>query len=224
MNVILTLPGAAIRFGRVITTKRAALAGISGPILFVLGIALSDILNYPFLMATANDPFTTSPVSVNALGPYGWLQIATFVSFGLLLLIFAVGLYRGVQAGKWSKLSIGLLMAVGLTMLLMAAPCDCELNGQYPPATLPGIIHSLAFDLFMLAQIAMYFFMWRYFRQDARWQGYDHYSLAVGLLALPLFIIFMALPPIFPWFYLWLLLIPLAWIEVVAIHLFNPEV
>lgn len=42
---------------------------------------MSDILNYPFLVATGNDPFTTSPISVNALGPYGWIQIATFVSF-----------------------------------------------------------------------------------------------------------------------------------------------
>ena len=219
MNLTLTSSKATTHFGSIVTTKTAALAGILGPVLFTLGTTLSDILNYPFLVATANDPFTTSPVSVNALGPYGWIQMATFATFGLLLLVFAAGLYRAVQADKWFTLSIGLLMMVGLAMVLLAAPCDCEFKGQAPASTLAGTIHNLAFSLFMLSQLGMYFFMWPYLRQDARWRGYDRYSLATCVLALPLFFGLMSLAPVFPWFYLWLLVVPLAWIEVVAIRL-----
>jgi hypothetical protein len=213
----LTSPKAIARFGNVITIRRAAFAGILGPVLFALGIGLGDILNYRYLVATGNDPLTQSPVSVNACGPYGWIQIVTFIVFGLCLLVFAVGLHRGVRRGKGAWLGIGLLMSVGVAMVLSGSPMDCNADGN--TTTLHGQIHEFAFWQFFFSKLLMYFFMaWR-FRQDPRWRGYDWYSLATGLLVLPLFISFGALPPIFSWFYLGLLVTPLAWVEATAFHL-----
>ena len=51
------------------TTRWLALAGIIGPILFIALIALSDVLQYHFLVRYGYSPVTESPVSVNALGP-----------------------------------------------------------------------------------------------------------------------------------------------------------
>src|SRR5512138_1156695 len=78
--------------GRLVAARHAALAGILGPIIFGGVIALLDVLQFDFLVATGNSPLTDNPISVNALGPYGWLQTINFLVFGLLVLIFTIGL------------------------------------------------------------------------------------------------------------------------------------
>jgi hypothetical protein len=85
------------------TVRWAALAGMVGPPLFAAVIVLATLLQYDFLRGLGWHPIDASPVpypSALALGPYGWLQVANFVLFGLLLLVFAMGFHRGVEAGR----------------------------------------------------------------------------------------------------------------------------
>lgn len=186
-----------------------ALAGIVGPIVWTLIIALLDVLQYDWLIAHNADPLSLSPVSDNSEGPYGWLMTINFAVYGLLVIAFAVGLHRGVKAGKWSKVGIGFLIAYGTAMLL----------GAFPPSSGP---HLAGFFLSLLTLPPAFLFMWRRFRKDPRWHGYDWYSLATGLLALPLFQICGAEGAALQHsdgFYVWYLAVPLAWLVVVALRL-----
>jgi len=197
-----------------------ALAGIIGPPLFVLLTLVEDALQDSFLVRTGNDPLVVSPMSVNALGPTGWLQILTFTLFGLSIIALALGLHRGVQAGRWSRIGISLLIAVGATQVLSGI-CTEDSVAPGNPTTFHGLVHDLSFFAFLLIQTVMYFFLWRRFRKDKRWQGYDWYCLAMGILALPLFAGFVGFLDNHDGFYMWFLLVPLTWLEVIALRLWK---
>lgn len=197
-----------------------ALAGIIGPPLLVLLTLVEDALQDSFLVRTGNDPLVVSPMSVNALGPTGWLQILTFTLFGLSIIALALGLHRGVQSGRWSRIGISLLVAVGVTMVLSGI-CTEDSVAPGNPTTFHGLVHDLSFFAFLLIQTAMYFFLWRRFRKDERWRGYAQYSLVVGVAALPLFVFFNSILDSHDGFYMWFLLVPLAWLEVVALRLWK---
>lgn len=200
-----------------------ALAGMIGPLLFTLVVALLDIVQYKFLVLNGFDPLTQSPVSVNALGPYGWIQCVNFTIFGLLEIAFALGLYRVVKGRKLAKItSVGFVFAIGVSMLLSTFPTDnfnAGLTGHAVLHTWHGAIHNFAFFTFLISQILAYLTMVGRFRKDPRWRGYAWYSLAVGVLALPVWLI--PLPDNFSWFYVWMLAFPMTWLELVAIRLWN---
>lgn len=61
---------------RVITPRRAALAGMLAPVLWVLVLALLDVIQYDFLVSIGANPLTQSPASENGVGPYGWLYMS----------------------------------------------------------------------------------------------------------------------------------------------------
>jgi hypothetical membrane protein len=205
---------------RQMVTWWLALAGIIGPPLFVLFTIVEDILQDHFLVATGNDPLVTSPSSVNALGPYGWMQDVSFIVFGLSIIALALGLHREVQAGRWSKIGIGLLGAVGVTMVLSGIfTVDSVQTGN--PVTFHALMHDLCFFAFVLLQTAMYFFLWRRFRKDECWRGYDWYTLAIGILTLPLLVCLVGFLDSHDGFYMWFLLVPLAWLEVIALRLWT---
>jgi hypothetical membrane protein len=145
-----------------------------------------------------------------ALGPYGWLQVANFILFGLLLITFAAGLHREIVAGKWAQAGPTLLIVAGLALVLSGFKTDPHLSNG--PQTIPGWIHGLAFFLLLGTLLPSFFVIWRRLRQDSRWRGYDGYSLISGVLAL----LTIFLPQI--GFYLFLVLI-LTWIEIMAMRL-----
>ena len=55
------------------------------------------------------------PLSMLALGEYGWIQVINFIAAGVLSLIFAVGVARRLQAGPgstWAPRLLGSLARV----------------------------------------------------------------------------------------------------------------
>ena len=171
----------AYRFiGRLVTARRAALAGIVGPVMFGGIVALLDVLQYDFLVATGNSPLSDNPISVNALGPYGWLQTISFFIFGLLILLFTVGLHRDISGGQGSRVGPALLGIFGVAMLLSSGTIE-DAHFSDPP-TLHAWMHVIGFLLFLAALTPSYFFMWWRLRKDPRWAGYDWYTLATGML------------------------------------------
>jgi Protein of unknown function (DUF998) len=166
--------------GHVITARRAALAGIVGPLLFGGIVVLLDVLQYDFLVATGNSPLSDNPISVNALGPYGWLQTINFFIFGLLVLLFTVGLHRDISHGRGSKIGPALLGIFGVAMLLSSGTIE---DAHYSePTTLHAWLHVIGFLLFLASLTPSFFFMWWRLRKDPRWAGYDWYTLATGVL------------------------------------------
>ncbi len=166
--------------GHVLTTRRAALAGIVGPLMFGGLVALLDVLQYDFLVATGNSPLSDNPISVNALGPYGWLQTLSFFIFGLLVLLFTVGLHRDISDGQGSKVGPALLGIFGVAMLLSSG--TIEDTHYSDPTTLHAWLHVIGFLLFLASLTPSFFFMWWRLHKDPRWAGYDWYTLITGVL------------------------------------------
>ncbi|HEX2740976.1 MAG TPA: DUF998 domain-containing protein [Rubrobacter sp.] len=193
--------------------RNAALAGMIGPAVFAFVAAVLTVAQYGFMVRLGWDPIGASDVpwpSGLALGPFGWLQVLNFVFFGLTLIVFALGLHRGVASGSW--ISPALLVVAGIGLVLAGFKTDPYLSEG--PQTWHGWIHLLAFILLVLSLLLSLFFWWWRLRRDPRWRGYDLYTLITAILYLALLFV-----SVWQWgFYLFLAVI-LTWIEVMAIRL-----
>ncbi len=196
---------------RILRVREAAVAGIVGPALFALVVVALTVVQYDFMIETGwrpvTDPAGAWPSGL-ALGPYGWVQSFNFAVSGVLLVVFAIGLHRGIVGG--SKVGPALLLISGVAMALLAFETDPIIRSG--PRTLHGWVHDLAFILFFVSLAPSFFFLWRRMKRDPFWRIYGRYTLVTGLFAVPLFL----LPG--PTYYLSLVLV-LAWLEVLAIRL-----
>jgi len=196
--------------------KVASLAGTVGPALFVGVLFTLSVLQYDFMLGIGWRP-VANPAgawpSGLALGRYGAAQVASFVVSGLLLCVFALGLHLQVT-GRRSPASPGpaLLFLAGVAMALMGFKTDPI--RRVGPRSLHGLIHDSAFVIFVLAFLTALSFLWLRLREEARWQRHARYTLATGILAVPL----LLLPGVA--YYLFLIAL-LAWIEVTATRLWR---
>jgi hypothetical protein len=158
---------------------------IAGP-LFILTVLIQDLTRPGF------NP-RLQPLSLLALGPWGWVQIANFVLAGALNLLYAAGLWRRLhpgRAGMWGPLLIG---AYGLGLIVVGV-CRTDPAAGFPPgvraATHPswhGAVHALgALVVFVVLAAALAVFV-RFFlaRKERRWALY---CLASAILLLLFFI------------------------------------
>src|SRR5260370_36925013 len=74
------------------SAQLCALAGIVGPIFFVLMFTIDGWLSPDY------SPLRQTVSSLGATEPNAWIQNSNFVVFGLLLLAFAVGFSRQMRA------------------------------------------------------------------------------------------------------------------------------
>jgi hypothetical protein len=163
--------------------RNAALAGMIGPVIFVVIVIALTVAQYGFMRGLGWHPIESSGVpwpSGLALGPYGWLQVINFILFGLLVMAFAFGLHRRVS-GKSAKIGTGLLMLAGVALVFLGFKTDPELLST-GPRTLSGWIHGLAFVLLTLSLLLTFFLMGWGLRKDPLWRSYGLYSLATGVV------------------------------------------
>jgi hypothetical protein len=184
-----------------------------GPALFALVAIALTVVQYDFMIGSGwrplVDPAGAWPSGL-ALGPYGWAQSLSFAVLGLSLILFALGLHRGMADSSSLRAGPALLLLSGVAMALLAFETDPI--ARTGPRTLHGWVHDLAFVLFVVSLAPSFFFLWWRMERDQLWRGYGRYTLITGLLAIPL----LLLPG--PTYYLSLALI-LAWLEVLAIRL-----
>lgn len=182
------------------STRTLAAIAIAGPVIFALAVLVQDVIQYDYLVANGDDPWTTSPVSVNALGPYGWVQTLNFGVMGLSLLALAVAAHRGIRGPSRSAIGPVFIGLWALAFLLSMFPIERV------PQTFSGQAHAVAFLFASLLPIPMYLLMWRRMRQSPGWEAFGRYSLAMGVLTLPLEVGSIAMQQVvaFSWFYLWL--------------------
>ncbi len=159
-----------------LTDRRAALSGIIAPALFLLATASLMRLQYDFL-----DGLGDFAPSLAALGPHGWWQVANFILSGVLLTAFATGIHRGVARRRWSLLGPALMGLAGVGMVLLGFKTDPPGGRQ----SWHGLIHALAYFLFVGSLLLSYIFLWLRVRQDPRWRGYRRYCLLALLLLIP---------------------------------------
>jgi hypothetical protein len=131
--------------------RRLLAGGVVGPPLFVAAFLAEGVAHPP-----GYDPLRHT-VSAFVLGPYGWVQRASFVVTGGLLLAFAVGLrpaLRRYGGGHLVPVLVG-LFAVGLvgSGVFAADPVASGVTAAapYPPGTLVAAdrtLHGVLHDLF----------------------------------------------------------------------------
>jgi len=150
----------------------SALAGTLGPIVFL------SVLTLAGLVRSGYDP-VTSYASDLAVGETSWLQTANFIVFGCLVILFAVGLGRGLDGGRALRVSVMLLALTGLG-LIIAGVFPTDLIGQ--PSTAHGAMHFVASILMFGTLDAVFFVIVVPLRQDERWAGYARYSTITGVI------------------------------------------
>ena len=165
-----------------LSARWLALAGVIGPILFELMFTIAGLLRPGY------SPIRQA-VSDLGVGPNAWIQNANFVVFGLLLIAFAIGFYRGMRSvisGGWLMACLVLLILSGAGMGGAGYFTVPDPNDPPELQVLQGILHMLCFlAAFVSPAIALVIIGWR-LRQDAKWRGYGRYSMITGLVALVL--------------------------------------
>jgi hypothetical protein len=193
--------------------RGAAVAGMIGPALLALVVVTLTAAQYDFMIGIGWRPIANPAgawPSGLALGAYGWALSLGFAASGLSLILFALGLHRGM-AGS-SRVGPTFLLLAGVAMALLTFETDPITRTSL--RTLHGWVHDLAFVLFTVSLLSSFLFLWWHMERDPLWRGYDRYTLVTGLSAIPL----LLLPG--PTYYLSLGLV-LVWLEVVAIRLWT---
>ncbi len=196
--------------------RRGALAGIAGPLIFTTVAVILTVAEYDFLRGLGWHPIRPTEVnwpSSTALGPYGWIQVANFLLFGLLMLVFAAGLWNAAKARGWSRLGPALVFVAGLALLILGF----FKTDRPGPESFSGIMHGVGFFLLLLSMLLAFFaFAWIW-RRDPHWRGLRWYSLASGVLLIAVF--FILSPFLGPFTIYVLLPLPFAWPVVVGARL-----
>lgn len=160
---------------------------VAGP-LFTLGYVLAGITRVDY------SPWR-HPVSSLALGPNGWIQSASFVVAGLLMLAFTRGLRRatpGTVTARWGAR----LMSAAAVILVVAGLFVTDPVSGYPPGTPPrpatltvqGTVHAACALLgFVVLVAAMFVFARAFARRGER--GWTVYSLASGVVTTAAFLL-----------------------------------
>ena len=186
-----------------------------GPVLFATVVLALTVLQYDFMLGIGwrplRDPAGAWPSGL-ALGPYGWGQTLNFVLSGVLLAIFGAGLHVGTKNGRGSWIGSASLIVAGGAMVLMGFETDPIRRAG--PRTLHGLIHDLAFALFVLALLSALYFLWWRFRRDPPWRGHAPYTLATGVIATLL----LFLPGVAYYFFVAAVL---AWISTTGVKLWR---
>jgi len=186
-----------------------ALVGIVGPLVVIVGDITAS------LSVPGYSPIRDS-VSSFALTSLGWLQSICFLAMGLLLVIFAAGLFFNIRRASGFHAGIVLLALCGFVLMLIAT-FHMDHSGAPP---IDGTIHTIAsYGLGLLFPIAV-LSLAPSFKSTSNWKNIFIYTLLAGVLALALI-----LEAIFGnqrgWFGLYeriIILNALVWVEVVAIH------
>ncbi len=153
------------------------LAGIIAPVLFVGVFVLEGWLRSGYNSQTMF-------VSELSLGPRGWIQIANFIIFALLLFAFSWRVTEMLKGGIAAK--------AGPLFLAAVATC-CLLSGIFvtDPGTiftaqksLHGIIHGIfGAVVFLIMPICCFVFL-RHFWNDPQWRGLRLWTLVAGIVIL----------------------------------------
>ena len=198
---------------------------MAGPILFATVIAVFGFVR---------DDYSHVKHHISQLGatgaPQAWVQNVNFVVTGLLIIAFAIGLYRAVGTGKAGKIGSALIVLVGVGA---AGPglFPEDMIPVPPEPTFSDSMHNMFSLLAFLAVIIAVIILSRSLPRDDVWQRYRPYSLITGIGAFALLVLAGLSGPeeggvsaLEPWTGLlqrlfvgvWLL-----WIEVMAIKLFR---
>jgi hypothetical membrane protein len=165
------------------TPQLYAICGVVAPAFFGLMVFLEQLIvpDYNWISQHVSDLGAYS-----LYGVYALLQNLNFWIFGILVVVFALGLGKTLPS---SKSVVATLVLFGV-MVFSA--------GLFPdePSPFPGGVHALVSIVAFISIILCQFLAWQRLRhsnpaEGNLWAGYSVYSLLSGLLS----IIFLVGPP-----------------------------
>ena len=167
--------------------RMTAWAGIIAPILFTFLVAVESLLRQQEYSQISNY------VSELGVGSYAIIQNTNFIVFGLLSILFAVGLGVNLPAnrGRSKKGVVWLVIVSGLGVVL--AGMTLLFVGVFPDNYVYGA-HTFATFVAFLTLIAAQLLTWHVVKNAdyTLWRvHYRIYSLASGLVSLALLFIFV---------------------------------
>ncbi len=202
------------------SNKLLALAGIVGPILFVVGIWIFGLIRPGY------DPVRQHISELGEVGSAnaGIFNIVVFLGLGLLMIAFSIGLQRGINGGKISRFAPVLIAASGLGWV-GASFFSCDQACITVSTT--GRLHDITAVVALFGMLIAPFAIRSQLNKDPRWESYRPFSLAMGTVALictALMFSTVVTPSLVPYrgliqrlaFYP-----PLLWMEVMAIRLLR---
>jgi hypothetical membrane protein len=178
--------GAAYGLERRGVISALAVAGVAGPIIFVLVVVVQSLLHPDYSQVKL-------PISALAAWPGGWIQSANFVVFGTLTIACAIGLHLGVRPSRLGIVGPALLVLSGVGLMISGAFPWKAVDGDFVvPAG-----HLLGALLSFLGTGIGFVVVSRRMAADPRWRGVAMYALASGIAIVALFVLTFALviPP-----------------------------
>jgi hypothetical membrane protein len=146
--------------------------GIAGPVLFTLtfvGQELARMEEYSPL---------TEQVSALEAGPNGWIQQVNFVVFGVLTMVFAVGLHQGLRPVRLGVIGPALFFVTGIAAIMAGVfPLREDAAGvTYDP----GGHMPAGVTFFLGSTLALIVISYRVAR-DPRWRSLGPFMIAVAV-------------------------------------------
>ncbi|MFB9533407.1 DUF998 domain-containing protein [Nonomuraea roseola] len=162
------------------------LSGVIGPALFAVVYSITGALR-PGYSAWHHT------ISTLSLGDHGWIQIANFILYGILTLVFATGLRHALRGGPGALWGPILLAVAGLGLIAIGPYVTDPVLG-YPTATpavpsADGTIHNLVSLIVFIVFPAAALVLARRFARD-QWRGWAPYSIATGILSIAFVLLF----------------------------------
>lgn len=194
--------------------QKLAICGIIGPALYTIVMIVIGFIRSGY------NPITQH---MSELGEVGGpnapiMNIAGFITSGLLMIAFALGLHRGISEGKGSKIGPASVALAGTGAVLIGIfPFDP--TALFPSLT--GIMHIVSVIILSAGLVIAPFAISRRIKHDPQWGSYRLYCLATGLVTVFVGAVFFSMV-LKDWSGLLQrvsLEVPLLWIEVMAIKL-----
>lgn len=153
---------------------RGGYAGIAGSALFVTVFTIEGWARPGYEPASMF-------VSALSLGPRGWVQIANFIVFGALFLVFSRGVAAGIPSGAASRGAM-LLRIIGIGFLASGPFVMDPAGTPWELMSWHGRLHSLFGALvFSLGPVSCFVF-YRRFRSDPSWRSLRWPTLGTGII------------------------------------------
>ena len=156
--------------------RLAIWAGMIAPILFVSVFMLEGWLRPGY------QPLSTF-VSALSLGPRGWIQMANFMVFGGLFLVFTRAVAAEFETGKASRGGL-ILLTIIATCYLLSGPFVMDPTGTpLSQATVHGTLHGIFGAIVFTLMPISCFVYFRRFHSDPRWNSIQWWTFGLGTLS-----------------------------------------
>jgi hypothetical membrane protein len=185
-----------------VSRSREATGFVLSPLtwlLVALGTVGGLLFTAAYMLEGATRPgydWLAQPISALSLGPGGWVQRASFVMFGLLMVVSAVGWRRLLAAGR-AAVAFPALRALAGVALILDGVFSQDPSGGYPPGataaqTLAGQLHT-AFAAFAIGSLAAsWFVLARRLKAEPGWRAWAPVAVFTGALSLAFMMAFGA--------------------------------